>query len=48
MYPADKEKVKCPHCGYKMPIVVEKDAKCKGLTVRCKGRHCGRTFEIKI
>lgn len=38
----------CPHCGYKMPIFAAKDAICRGIWVRCKGRKCGKEFEIKI
>lgn len=42
------EKVKCPYCGYEMPIFRSCAAQCKGLFVRCKGRSCGKLFEIKI
>lgn len=41
-------KIKCPHCGYEMPLTYEKDANCKGLFIRCKGRKCKKIFEIKI
>lgn len=41
-------KVKCPHCGYVMAIEVDASAECHGVVVRCKGRHCKKTFEIKI
>lgn len=41
-------KVKCPYCGYKMPISYSKDAIVKGLFVQCKGRKCKQNFEIKI
>lgn len=40
--------VKCPYCGYIMPIKVSSDAECKGVWVRCKGRNCKKIFEIKI
>lgn len=43
-----KEKVECPHCGYKMPITIGKDAKSQDVWVRCKGRKCKKLFEIKI
>ncbi len=43
-----KEKIKCPFCGYKMPIERDKNAVCRGLHVRCKARNCGKEFEIKI
>lgn len=42
------KKLECPYCGYKMPIVVLPNAVCKGLKVKCKGRNCGKEFEIKI
>jgi len=31
-----------------MPIELAKDAAAKGLFVKCKGRQCNKTFEIKI
>lgn len=42
------KKVKCPYCGYEMPIRVEKEAECHGLYIKCKGRGCKKEFEIKI
>lgn len=42
------KKVKCPYCGYEMPIYIADKAECKGLTIRCKGRNCKKIFEIKI
>lgn len=43
------KKVKCPFCGYEMPIFYNKEeAKAKGLFVKCKGRNCKKEFEIKI
>jgi len=41
-------KVKCPHCGYEMPILRTEFSECKGLFVKCKGKNCKKTFEIKI
>lgn len=43
-----KNHVICPHCGYRMPILIAPEAVVKGLFVKCKGRHCGKTFEIII
>lgn len=40
------EKVKCPFCGYEMPIFMSKNAKCNGIFVHCKGRGCKKIFEI--
>ena len=45
----EKVKVKCPYCGYEMPIHYEPErARCKGLWVKCKGRNCKKIFEIII
>ena len=42
-------KVKCPFCGYEMPIMYDKKkARAKGLFVKCKGKKCRKEFEIKI
>lgn len=40
------EKVKCPYCGYEMPVFKTEKAVCKGIFVRCKGRNCKKMFEI--
>lgn len=46
---AQLPKVKCPFCGYEMPIrFIPKVAHCQGVFVKCKGRNCKREFEIKI
>lgn len=45
---AIKKKVKCPYCGYQMPIEYDENAKARGIFVRCKGRNCKKKFEIKI
>lgn len=42
------KKVKCPHCGYEMPIMYEEGALCKGVFVVCKGRNCKKKFEVRI
>lgn len=44
----EKEKVVCPYCGYRMPIEKDTNAIARGLFVKCKGRKCGKTFEIYI
>ena len=42
-------KVKCPFCGYEMPIMYDREkAEAKGIFVKCKGRQCKKEFEIKI
>lgn len=41
-------KIKCPHCGYEMPMLYTEKAVCRGILVRCKGKKCKREFEIKI
>lgn len=45
---SEKIKIKCPHCGYLMPIFYDHTAVCKGVYVKCKGRKCGKIFEIII
>ena len=42
------KKVICPHCGYKMPIVLGPEAQARDLWVKCKGRGCGEIFEVKV
>lgn len=49
MNEAKRIQVQCPYCGYKMPIRYDPSkSKCYGVYVKCKGRNCGREFEIKI
>lgn len=43
-----QKRVNCPHCGYSMPISYTENAICNGITAKCKGRNCGKEFEIKI
>ena len=44
----DKNKVKCPFCGHEQKVQYTPDAKCRGVFIRCQGRHCKKEFEIKI
>lgn len=41
-------KVKCPYCGYEMPLFYSATAASHGITVQCKGRHCKKKFEVVI
>lgn len=43
-----KQKIKCPFCGYEMPIYFDDKSECKGVFIRCKGRNCKKVFEIKL
>ena len=43
-----KNKIKCPYCGYIMPIAYDRTATCKGVYIRCKGKNCKKIFELKI
>lgn len=43
-----KKKIKCPFCGYEMPILYNEKTIAKSLFVKCKGRNCKKEFEIKI
>lgn len=40
--------IKCPFCGYKMPIVFSDTSFSSGVLVKCKARHCKKTFEITV
>lgn len=44
----EDHRVKCPYCNYRMPIEALPDAVAKGLFVKCKGRNCGKRFEIVL
>ena len=44
----DKNKVKCPFCGHEQKIQYTPDAKCRGVFIRCQGRHCKKEFEIAV
>lgn len=44
----ENKRVICPHCGYRMPIEVEPGAVARGLYVKCKGRNCGKRFEVVL
>lgn len=41
-------KVRCPACGYIMPVSYTEDAECHGIYVSCKGRNCKNIFEVII
>lgn len=41
-------RVRCPVCGYQMPISYTKEAECEGVMISCKGRNCHAVFELKI
>ncbi len=43
-----RQKVRCPYCGQAAPVEKTDGAQCKGIFVKCKGRNCGREFEIEI
>lgn len=42
------KKVRCPYCGYEMPILYGEKSIAKELFVKCKGRNCKKEFEIKV
>lgn len=43
-----EKKVRCPYCGYAMPVTYHPEAVCRGVYIRCKGRGYKKLFEIKI
>ncbi len=40
--------VRCPKCGYRMPVYYTEIASCRGVFVTCKGRNCKTRFEVII
>ena len=40
--------VVCPYCGYKLPIVYDKDTVVKNLLVTCKGRQCKESVILNV
>lgn len=44
----EAKKIKCPYCGYEMPVTYYPGATCQGVFIRCKGRNCKKTFEIML
>lgn len=40
-------KIRCPFCGYEMPVLYGEKAECRGIFAKCKGRNCKRLFEIR-
>lgn len=42
------DRIICPYCGYRMPIEVTAGAVARGLFTKCKGRGCGKVFEIIV
>lgn len=44
----ESNRVTCPFCGYRMPIEAAPGAVAHGLFVKCKGRSCGKQFEIVL
>lgn len=43
-----KTQVRCPACGYRMPVFYEDGSESQGIYVTCKGRGCKKVFEIRI
>lgn len=42
-----KEQVKCPFCGYRMPIFFGENAQSRQVWAKCKNKKCKKVFEIK-
>lgn len=42
------KKIKCPYCGYTMPVRFNDTSFSKGVFIKCKGKNCKQVFEIKI
>lgn len=41
-------RVICPYCGYRMPNSYSSTAACRGISFKCKGRNCGRSFILIV
>ena len=41
-------RVICPYCGYRLPIIYSSNSNCKEILVNCKGRSCKRSFNLII
>ncbi len=41
-------RVRCPECGYEMPVFYDASAGCTGVKISCKGRNCRAFFAVKI
>lgn len=44
----EKQKVRCPYCGYPVNAFRARDAECKGIFMKCKNRECKKVFEVRI
>lgn len=44
----ETHKVRCPHCGYEMPVWYRPDAECHGVQLKCKNRACRKEFGVTI
>lgn len=41
-------KIVCPYCGYKMPLIFSNESNSIGVFITCKGRDCHKDFEVNI
>lgn len=41
-------RVKCPYCGYSLPVWYGEKAAASDVWIQCKGKHCKKMIEIKI
>lgn len=44
----EKEKARCPSCGYPVNVFLGKDASCRGVFLKCKNRNCKKVFELRL
>lgn len=43
-----KEKVRCPYCGYPVNAMQSTGARCEGIFFKCKNKNCRKEFELRI
>lgn len=44
----EKRKVACPHCGRPVNVFVSRDARCRGVFLKCKNKDCKKIFELRL
>lgn len=44
----EKSQIRCPYCGYRMPVFYGGRACSRDVWVKCKNKKCKKVFEIKI
>jgi hypothetical protein len=43
-----QKKVRCPYCGYELPIFYSSKSEARDIYTVCKGRNCKKKFKITL